>query len=85
MEKPMKSQIPSMDSIRELAEFWDTNDFTDFEDEFEEVNTESTSGSEIRIKVSQAQARAVNEMARSKGMDPEDLVRQWVQERVSVS
>ena len=32
-----KSRIPQTDSIKELAEFWDTHDFTDFEDELEEV------------------------------------------------
>jgi hypothetical protein len=33
----MKSHVPKTDSIRELAEFWDTHDFTDSEDQFEEV------------------------------------------------
>ena len=30
--------IPETDSIRELAEFWDTHDVTDFNGELEEVN-----------------------------------------------
>jgi hypothetical protein len=30
-------KIPDMDSIEELAKFWDTHDLTDFEDELEEV------------------------------------------------
>jgi len=34
MKKP---KMPETDSIRELAEFWDTHDLTDFEDELEEV------------------------------------------------
>jgi hypothetical protein len=29
--------IPNIDSIEELAAFWDTHDLTDFEDELEEV------------------------------------------------
>lgn len=38
MEKPVKSaKLPRMDSIHELAEFWDTHDLTDFEEELEEV------------------------------------------------
>ena len=38
MERPMRRQrIPQTDSIRELAEFWDTHDVTDFDDELEEV------------------------------------------------
>ncbi len=31
------NKIPQTDSIRELAEFWDTHDLTDLEAELEEV------------------------------------------------
>ena len=32
----MKTQrLPQTDSIQELAQFWDTHDLTDFEDELE--------------------------------------------------
>ncbi|HYJ87535.1 MAG TPA: hypothetical protein VEW46_15850 [Pyrinomonadaceae bacterium] len=35
----MKSPpLPKADSIKELAQFWDEHDLTDFEDELEEVN-----------------------------------------------
>ena len=38
MEEPMNhTKIPETDSIQELADFWDTHDLTDFEDELEEV------------------------------------------------
>lgn len=30
-------KIPQTDSIQELAQFWQTHDVTDFEDELEEV------------------------------------------------
>ena len=29
--------IPQIDSIKEMAKFWDTHDLTDFEDQLEEV------------------------------------------------
>lgn len=29
--------MPKSDSMQELAEFWDSHDLTDFEDELEEV------------------------------------------------
>jgi len=32
-----KPEIPQTDSIEELAQFWDTHELTDFEDELEEV------------------------------------------------
>ena len=34
MKKP---KLPAIDSIQELAEFWDTHDLTDFEGELEEI------------------------------------------------
>ena len=34
MKKP---KLPKTDSIQELAQFWDTHDLTDFEDELKEV------------------------------------------------
>ena len=38
MAKIMKAQQPpETDSIEELAQFWDTHDLTDFEDQLEEV------------------------------------------------
>lgn len=32
-----KLTLPKTDSIQKLAEFWDSHDLTDFEDELEEV------------------------------------------------
>lgn len=45
----MKIQLlPKIDSIQELAQFWDRNDLTDFEEELEEV-TEPIFGSPTGI------------------------------------
>ena len=32
------SKIPQTDSVKDLAEFWDSHDVTEFEDELEEVS-----------------------------------------------
>jgi hypothetical protein len=38
VERTMKTQhLPKTDSIQELAQFWDTHDLTEFEEELEEV------------------------------------------------
>ena len=34
------TKIPQTNSLQELAQFWDTHDLTDFEDELEEVRVE---------------------------------------------
>jgi len=56
-----RQQIAQTDSIRKLAQFWDTHDVTEFDDELEEV-TESVfeakggAGVEVRLRPSEAAA-----------------------------
>jgi hypothetical protein len=86
MEKPMRTQVPKTDSIRELAEFWDTHDFIDFQDQFEEV-TEPLFRRKtvIQVEFPPQEAQAVGEIADSTGVKAEDLVRQWILEKVTAS
>jgi predicted DNA binding CopG/RHH family protein len=79
-------KIPKTDSIRKLALFWDTHDLTDFEDELEEV-TESVfqRGTLVRIRLPQYEFEAIKEIARSRGVEYTELIRQWVSEKVESS
>ena len=45
-----RPKIPQTDSIQQLAQFWDTHDLTDFEDELEEV-TEPVFERSIMVKI----------------------------------
>jgi len=87
MEKPMKSKkIPQTDSIRELARFWDIHDLTDFEDQLEEV-TEPVFRREtvVRIRLPQNEFETIKEIAKSRGVECTELIRQWVSEKVEAS
>jgi len=79
-----KSKMPKIDSIEELAEFWDAHDLTDFEDELEEV-TEPVfvRGSAIRVHLESREARALEKMAQAKGISKEELVRAWVLQKLA--
>jgi len=80
MERPMKkAKLPTTDSIEKLAEFWDTHDSTDFEDELEEV-TEPVfvRGTAIEVPLESREVEAVEQMARAKGVSREELLRAWV-------
>ena len=87
MEKPMNHpKIPQTDSIQELARFWDTHDLTDFEDQLEEV-TEPVFERKalLKIHLQPEEAEAVRELAKSREISYDDLIREWVLERIHVS
>ncbi|MBN2316503.1 MAG: hypothetical protein JXM79_21425 [Sedimentisphaerales bacterium] len=82
------SKIPKIDSIEELARFWDTHDIVDFEEDLEEVeeyiferNTEAV----MRIRLSAEQAEALKRLAKSRGVNEADIVEEWVRERLRAS
>lgn len=80
----MKTEsLPQTDSIQELAQFWDTHDLTDFEEELE-VITPSVFEREATVEVHLAapEAETVEELAKSKGMQSADLIREWVLEKL---
>jgi hypothetical protein len=66
----MKTQaLAQIDSIRELAQFWDTHDLTDFEDELEEVSEPVFSPrTAIRLDLDSTEADAVRKLAEAKGV-----------------
>jgi predicted DNA binding CopG/RHH family protein len=77
------SRLPKTDSIQELANFWDTHDLTEFEDELEEVGErvfQREAG--ITVHLESRDANALREMARLRGMPDSELIRQWVLERI---
>ena len=87
MARPMKkSKLPKTYSIQELAEFWDTHDLTDFEDELEEV-TEPVfvRGNAIKVPLKSREAETVRQMAQAKGVSPEELIRAWVLQELAMS
>jgi len=80
----MKTQnLPKTDSIQELAQFWDTHDLTDFQNELEEVTEnifESTTV--IPVNLESKEAEAVRRIAEAKGIADAELIRGWVQEKI---
>ncbi|MFN0199242.1 MAG: hypothetical protein ACKVT0_21030, partial [Planctomycetaceae bacterium] len=60
-------KLPQSDSIQELAQFWDTHDLTDFENDLEEV-TEAVFEREttVMVHLSSADAVVIKEIAKSK-------------------
>jgi len=85
MEKPLKkSKLPKTKSIQRLAEFWDTHDLTDFENELEEV-TEPVfvRGDAIKVRLGSREIKAVERIAQAEGVSRDELVRAWVREKLA--
>ena len=84
MEKPMtKRKLPTTDSIQELAKFWDRHDLTDFQDELEEIaEPVFVRATPIKVRLQFSEAKAVQKIAQSKGVSQEELIRQWVLQKL---
>ena len=79
-----KSKLPTTDSIEKLAEFWDTHDSTDFDDELEEVaEPVFVRGTAIKVPLESLEVEAVEQMARAKGVSREELIRAWVLQKLA--
>lgn len=82
--QPGRRRIPEFGSIQEEAEFWDTHDTTDFEDEFKPVKVHFAKNlSEgITIRFDPETLAELRKQARQKGMGPTTLARMWILEQL---
>ena len=79
-----KSKLPKFQSIEQMANFWDTHDSTDFEGELEEVpGPVFVRRPAIKVHLESREAKAVERMARAKGVSLEELIRTWVREKLT--
>jgi Ribbon-helix-helix protein, copG family len=84
MERPMKKpKLPRIDFIQQLADFWDSHNLTDFEEELEDgAEPVFDNGTTIKVSLESLQVEAVERMARAKGVSREELVRAWVLQKL---
>jgi hypothetical protein len=85
----MKSQkLPQIDSIEELAKFWDTHDLTEFAEELEEVPEpvfERKPDTTIPLHLRPQELAAVKRAAQARGVAEAVLLREWVLEKLHES
>lgn len=78
-------KIPQIDSVEELARFWDTHDLTEFEDHLEEVPEpvfERKRDTFVRIPLHRREVEAVQQLAKAKGVAQVALLQEWVREKL---
>jgi len=79
-----KSRIPEFKTIEEEAEFWDTHDTTDYEDEFKPVKARFADKllDRVTIPVDADTLVQLEALAREEELNATALARRWVLERL---
>ncbi len=89
MEKRVRGKkLPNTDSIQELAKFWNTHDLTDFEQSLEEVGEPvfvRSKGESLSVDLPPRELQRVKRLAKSKGVNETNMVREWILERLHQS
>ncbi len=81
-----RQKLLQTDSIQELADFWDTHDLTDFDDELEEISEQVFARpTTVTVRLEPDESRIVIELARSRGISHAQLITQWIVERIHAS
>ena len=83
-EERKKSRIPEFKTIEEEAEFWDTHDTTDYEDEFKPVRVRFADKlfDRVTIPVDTDTLAQLDALAREEELNATALARRWVLERL---
>lgn len=81
--KKHRSSISQATSYKEIGEFWDTHDVSDFWDKTKEVSFEVDIESEVTYyAVDKVLSEKVQEIALKRGVTADTLINLWVQEKL---
>lgn len=79
-------RIPAFQNIEQEAEFWDTHDFTDFDDPDSVWTVYSGGRTEasdpLMVSLAPSEREALVERAREENVEPSTLATAWLQERL---
>ena len=78
MPENRKSSISGVTTLREVGEFWDTHDFTDFDSDAPDVKMEFSSS----IAIEPDLLSEIEGHASIRGVTVETLVNLWLQEKL---
>ena len=73
------SSISRASSLEEMGQFWDTHDFTDFDDDAPDVEFEIRCAVPVRVDL----LSSVEQQARRRGVSVETLVNLWLQQKLA--
>ncbi len=86
IQTEMKNQIPDFATIEEMAEFWDTHDASEYQDELEPVEFEIAKPLKstwmLSIRLDKETFDALQAIAKPKGLGASTLARMWILEEL---
>ena len=79
-----KTSISKASSYEEIGEFWDTHDLTDYLDDSQIVdfNTSDIQSSKIYFHVETDMAKKIRAIAKRKGISGTTLLNSWIREKL---
>lgn len=87
--KKKKSRIPDFKTYEEEANFWDTHEFTEFEDETEDVeiifDLKKPRDETLVVRLQKKLKDRLEKVARHKGLNISTLARMWLVEKLQAS
>jgi hypothetical protein len=79
----LKTSLSGSRSVKELAEFWDAHDVTDYDDQTHDVRIDvDIKSSRHYVAVDSQLMRQVIEEAESRGISSQSLVNLWIKEKL---
>ena len=76
----------AFDSLDEAGAFWDTHSSADYEDLMEDVDVEiDLSSNKIYCAIEKQLVRRLREQAKRQGVSTEELINNWLQERIAAA
>ena len=86
-ESRAKSRIPQFASRQEEADWWDTHDLADYQDEFKTVRAvfAKNLSQGLTIRLDPETLNELRTQAHRKGVGPTTLARMWILERLRQS
>ncbi len=83
-ELAVPNRIPEFSSREEEAEWFDTHDMADYQDQFKTVRARFARNltEALNVRLDKATLASLREIARARGIGPTTLVRMWILERL---
>jgi len=82
-----KSRIPAFKNRQEMAEWFDTHDLADYQDEFKTVQVRFAKNlsAGLNIRLDQDSLKQLRAVAHEKGIGPTTLARMWIKEHLKAA